>query len=88
MTRTHHSHPSHPQAPPLPSFLYPLADALAQPLVFADPELSEGIQRHGLVGLLRAALSRQLWRSPGPRKRAIADAHLCRLAVATVPRFD
>lgn len=24
----------------------PLADALAQPLVFADTELSEGIQRH------------------------------------------
>ncbi len=37
----------------------PLSDALAQPLVFADTELSEAIQRHGLVGLLRAALSRQ-----------------------------
>jgi hypothetical protein len=37
----------------------PLADALAQQLVFADTELSEGIQRHGLVGLLRAALGRQ-----------------------------
>ena len=37
----------------------PLADALAQPVVFADTELSEGIQRHGLVGLLRAALGRQ-----------------------------
>lgn len=37
----------------------PLADALAQPLVFADTELSEGIQRHALVGLLVAALSRK-----------------------------
>ena len=34
----------------------PLADALAQPLTFADTELAEGIQRHSLGGLLRAAL--------------------------------
>ena len=37
----------------------PLADALAQPLTFADTELAEGIQRHALVGLLRAAFSRK-----------------------------
>jgi len=37
----------------------PLSDALAQPLVFADTELSEGIQRHSLVGALRVALSRK-----------------------------
>jgi hypothetical protein len=37
----------------------PLSDALRQPLIFADTELSEGIQRHSLVGLLRAALSRK-----------------------------
>ena len=37
----------------------PLSDALSQPLVFADTELAEGLQRHSLVGLLRAALGRQ-----------------------------
>ena len=37
----------------------PLSDALRQPLTFADTELAEGIQRHALAGLLRAALSRQ-----------------------------
>ena len=37
----------------------PLADALSQPLTFADTELAEGIQRHSLVGLLRAALGRR-----------------------------
>ena len=36
-----------------------LTDALAQPLTFADTELSEGLQRHSLVGLVRAALSRK-----------------------------
>ena len=35
---------------------------LAQPLVFADTERSEGIQLHSVVGLLRAALGRQLGR--------------------------
>jgi hypothetical protein len=37
----------------------PLADALSQPLTFADTELSAGIQRHALVGLLHAAMSRK-----------------------------
>src|SRR5512140_2546453 len=37
----------------------PLSDALRQPLTFADTELSEGIQRHSLVGLLLGALSRK-----------------------------
>jgi hypothetical protein len=37
----------------------PLADALSQPLTFADTELAEGLQRHSLVGLLRSALGRQ-----------------------------
>jgi hypothetical protein len=37
----------------------PLSDALNQPLTFVDTELSEGIQRHSLVGLLRAAIHRQ-----------------------------
>ena len=59
MTTTHHSHPSHPKPRRCPRSYTPLADALAQPLVFSDTKLSEGSQRHGLVGLLRAALSRQ-----------------------------
>ena len=37
----------------------PLSDALSQPLTFADTELSEGIRRHSLVGLLIGALSRK-----------------------------
>ena len=37
----------------------PLSDALSQPLTFADTELAEGLQRHSLVGLLRAATHRQ-----------------------------
>lgn len=37
----------------------PLSDALSQPLTFVDTELSEGIQRHSLVGLLGAAMSRK-----------------------------
>src|SRR5208337_3843286 len=37
----------------------PLSDALSQPLTFVDTELAEGIQRHCLVGLLAAAMSRK-----------------------------
>ena len=37
----------------------PLSDALGQPFTFVDTELSEGIARHGLVGLLTAAQGRQ-----------------------------
>jgi len=37
----------------------PLADALNQPLTFVDTELAEGIERHSLIGLLRAAIGRQ-----------------------------
>jgi hypothetical protein len=36
-----------------------VSDALNQPFTFVDTELSEGIQRHSLVGLLGAAMSRQ-----------------------------
>jgi len=36
-----------------------LSDALSQPLTFADTELSDGLQRHSLVGLLSAAISRK-----------------------------
>jgi hypothetical protein len=37
----------------------PLADALKEPFTFADTELSEGIQRHSLAGLLNAAIGRK-----------------------------
>ena len=37
----------------------PLSDALNQPCTFVDTEIAEGLQRHSLVGLLRAAISRQ-----------------------------
>jgi len=37
----------------------PLSDALNQPFTFVDTELSEGIQRHSLVGLLAGAISRK-----------------------------
>ena len=37
----------------------PLSDALNQPFTFVDTELSEGIQRHSLVGRLCAAISRK-----------------------------
>ena len=38
----------------------PLADALSQPLTFADTELAEGLQRHSLVGLIRTNSERRL----------------------------
>jgi DDE superfamily endonuclease len=37
----------------------PLSDALDQPFTFVDTEIAEGIQRHSLVGLLAAAISRK-----------------------------
>ena len=37
----------------------PLSDALSQPWTFADTELAEGLRRHSLASLLRAAISRQ-----------------------------
>jgi DDE superfamily endonuclease len=37
----------------------PLSDALNHPLTFVDTELSEGIQRHSLIGMLLAAISRR-----------------------------
>jgi len=48
-----------PKAPRSPRSYTPLSDALSQPLAFADTELAEGLQRHALVGLLRAAIGRQ-----------------------------
>lgn len=50
---------SNPKPRRSPRSYTPLADALAQPLTFPDTELSEGIRRHSLVALLRAALSRK-----------------------------
>jgi hypothetical protein len=46
------------KAPRRPRSYTPLSDALSQPLTFADTELSEGLQRHSLAGLLGAAISR------------------------------
>ncbi len=37
----------------------PLSDALDQPFTFVDTELSEGIQRHSMVGMLGAVISRK-----------------------------
>ena len=34
----------------------PVSDALSQPFTFADTELAEGMRRHGLIGLLAAAI--------------------------------
>jgi len=44
-------------SPTRPRSYTPLADALSQPCVFADTELAEGINRHGLRGLLKQALN-------------------------------
>jgi len=51
--------PSQPKPFHQPRSYTPLSDALSQPLTFADTELAEGIQRHSLAGLLRAAISRK-----------------------------
>jgi hypothetical protein len=47
------------KSPRHPRSYTPLSDALSQPLTFTDTELAEGIQRHSLAGLLRAASHRQ-----------------------------
>ncbi len=53
------SRPQPPKPSRRPRSYTPLSDALSQPLTFADTELSEGIQRHSLVGLLSGAISRK-----------------------------
>jgi hypothetical protein len=62
MKRPRHSTPSaKPQtkrAGRHPRSYTPLSDALSQPFTFADTELSEGIERHSLVGKLAGAISR------------------------------
>jgi hypothetical protein len=60
----HHSTtPSSPKAQAKgqrrPPSYTPISDALSQPCTFADTELAEGIQRHSLVGLLKALMGRQ-----------------------------
>src|ERR1700730_15843714 len=47
------------KAPRSPSSYTPVSDALKKPFTFADTELSEGIQRHALIGLLTGAISRK-----------------------------
>ncbi|MEK7296105.1 MAG: transposase [Actinomycetota bacterium] len=44
----------------------PVSDALKERFTFADTELAEGISRHGLVGLLNAAISRKRRRDGEP----------------------
>src|SRR2546429_7200492 len=56
-TRSRHSTRS--KRRPRPRSYTPVSDALKQPFSFADTELAEGISRHGLVGLLAGAFSRQ-----------------------------
>jgi hypothetical protein len=63
MKRTHrnrsHSRPQPPKPSRQPRSYTPLSDALSQPLTFADTEIAEGLQRHSLVALLSAAISRK-----------------------------
>jgi len=70
MPKTHPPSASARAATPKPSrqprSYTPLADALSQPLAFADTELAEGLQRHSLAGLLRTALGRQRRREAEP----------------------
>ena len=44
------------KAPRRPRSFTPVSDALSQPFTFADTEISTGIQRHGLSGLLAAVM--------------------------------
>ena len=54
-TRTGGSRRS-PKAPRRPRSFTPVSDALSRPFTFADTEIAEGIQRHGLSGLLAAVM--------------------------------
>jgi len=57
--KTSRARPNTQRAGRQPRSYTPLSDALSQPLTFADTELDEGLQRHSLSGLLRAALGRK-----------------------------
>ena len=57
--KTSRARPNTQRAGRQPRSYTPLSDALSQPLTFADTELAEGLQRHSLSGLLRAALGRK-----------------------------
>jgi hypothetical protein len=50
--------PAKAKAPRRPRSYTPLSDAWSQPLTFPDTELCEGIRRHSLIGLFRAAINR------------------------------
>jgi len=58
-SKTSPSQPKTKQPRRRPRSYTPLADALRQPLTFADTELAEGLQRHSLVGLLSTAIGRK-----------------------------
>ena len=64
MARSHKNHRlcgpgTKPKGTRRPRSYTPLSDALNRPFTFADTELSEGLQRHSLGGLLAAAIHRQ-----------------------------
>src|ERR1700720_3251748 len=42
-----------------PRTYHPITDALSKPFTYVDTEIAEGIQRHSLVGMLNAAISRK-----------------------------
>lgn len=58
-SRNSRTRPKRQRGPSRPRSYTPLADALSQPLAFADTELAEGIQRHSLAGILLASISRK-----------------------------
>jgi hypothetical protein len=60
-----------------------VSDALKKPFTFADTEIAEGIQRHALVGLLTAAISRKRRSDGEPLKRY--PLCLARLALIESP---
>ena len=58
-SKTATAKPPSRRGPRRPRSYTPLSDALRQPFTFMDTELAAGLQRHSLVGLLRAAMRRQ-----------------------------
>jgi len=71
------------KAPRRPRSYTPLSDALSKPFTFADTELSEGIQRHSLGGLLAAAMGRGRRSDAEPLHRV-----LCALLVWPLLKVD
>ncbi len=64
--KTRSANSAQPQGKTPPRSYTPISDALQQPLAFADTEVAEGLSRHGLIGLLAAAMSRKRRRDGEP----------------------